>query len=398
MRYQVHRLTEAEREFLETGEAPGSYRTHEMEANIREKVEILPTRFQDLADDIEILSENNYLDAEIWADSWLELLGIELSEINEYPTDVFTHSSSEAENQLGYPTPPERFGHEIGKMICRLMLYPRVEDENVQLDVAWGFLEGMYELTDESVHDSLSQLEKRSKQKQETAEQVVGGLKTSRQAIQVSGEKINNHLAAILDEEGIETTEWMIQKVRNELQDERLEFLRKETDEEGWSVETAITPEMVREVVLESRIREKQQLREMIRKDAERVTDKAGKPTGGEVLIGVFKNANSEVSSQTIAEGLNETRDWTSRVTRIARDLAGDTDGDQEWDHREVWEDRPVLDGSKEGWRTTAYGHVLASCLSESSLQMIEINPFLPLSEEDINAALDELDMNSHLQ
>lgn len=398
MKYKVHRLTEAEREFLETGEAPGRYRTHEMEANIREKVEILPTRFQDLADDIEILSENNYLDAEIWADSWLELLGIELSEINEYPTDVFTHSSSEVETQLGYPTPPERFGHEIGKMICRLMLYPRVEDENVQLDVAWGFLEGMYELTDESVHDSLSRLEERSEQRQETAEQVVRGLRISRQEIQGSGERIHNRIADILDEEGLRPTEWMVQKVHTELQNERGEFLRKEVEEENWSVETAITSEMVREVVLKNRLREKQHLRKVIRKDAEQVIDKAGNPTGRDILVGVFEHENSEVSSRTVAEELNETRDWTSRVTRIARDLAGDTDGDQEWEHRDIWEDRPVLDGSKEGWRTTAYGDVLASCLSESSLQLIKSNPFLPLSKEDINAALDELDINSCLQ
>ena len=134
-----------------------------------------------------------------------------------------------------------------------------------------------------------------------------------------------------------------------------------------------------------------------MKQTAKQVAEKAGNPTGGEVLIEVFKDGDSEVSSRTVAEELHETKDWTSRVTRIARDLAGNTEGDLKWDHRDVWEDRPVLDGSKEGWRTTVYGNVLASYLSESSSQLIKMDPFLPLSEEDINAVLDELDIDSCL-
>ena len=400
MPYKVHRLTEKERKYLETGDAPGSYRNHEMKRNIEEKVGMLPDRFQHLNEDIKLLSENGYLDAERWADSWLNLLNIERSQEDGYPTDVFAHSSSETESSLDYPTPAELFGHKVGEMICRLMLYPRIENEDVQLDVAWGFLEGMYELTDERIDDVLPQLEERSKQTQETTEQVLRGLRTFRQETQVIEDirkRINNHIEDILEEEGINTSAWVIKEIRNELRKERLEFVRKEIGEEDWSVETAITPEMVNNALLENRILEKQQLREIIQTDAKRVTDKAGSPTGREVLVAIFEHKNSEVSSQEVVEELDTTKDWTSRVTRVARDLAGDKDGDREWEHRDVWEKHPVLDGNREGWKTTAYGNVLAYCLSKSSSQMIEMDPLLPLSEEDINAALDELDMDSCL-
>lgn len=40
----------------------------------------------------------------------------------------------------------------------------------------------------------------------------------------------------------------------------------------------------------------------------------------------------------------------------------------------------------------TEYSAVLATCLSKSSRQMIDRNPFLLLSEERIAAVLDELD------
>lgn len=115
MSHTPHRLIKREQKYLETGEAPGSYRNHELEKLVEEKVSKLPNRFQHLSKDIELLSQEGYLDVETWADGWLELLDVDTPIAGGPLGDEFTHPSPEKDYRL--TTPPADFGHDVGVMM-----------------------------------------------------------------------------------------------------------------------------------------------------------------------------------------------------------------------------------------------------------------------------------------
>ena len=196
MSHTPHRLIEREQKYLETGEAPGSYRNHELEQLVEEKVSKLPERFQQLSDDIEILKQEGYLDVDPWAEEWLELLGVDAPMADRSLEDEFTYSSSEEDYRL--TTPPADFGHDVGVMVGRLMLYPQaVGQEDVLLDLAWGFLRGLYWTADESMHDSLKTLEERSQRKRTASEQASRGFKILRRRLESTEERINGSIESL---------------------------------------------------------------------------------------------------------------------------------------------------------------------------------------------------------
>src|SRR5699024_3059133 len=98
------------------------------------------------------------------------------------------------------------------------------------------------------------------------------------------GDRINTPIEEALETEGIEPTSGLVQEVRNELEDDRFELLRKEAERDDWSIEEAITPTVVNEVLEENRIFEKRRLRGVIEEDAERLNEKGGSPKARDVF------------------------------------------------------------------------------------------------------------------
>src|SRR5699024_4916737 len=217
MSHTPHRLIEREQKYLETGEAPGSYRNHELEQLVEEKVSELPERFQHLFNDVEILKQEGYLNVDPWAEGWLELLGVEAPMADGPLEDEFTYSSSKEDYRL--TTPPADFGHDVGVMMRRLMLYPQsVGQEEVLLDLVWGFLRGVYWTTDVSIQDALKMLEERSQRRREASERASRGFENFRRISEQIGDRINTPIEEALETEGIEPTSGLVQEVRNELE------------------------------------------------------------------------------------------------------------------------------------------------------------------------------------
>lgn len=205
--------------------------------------------------------------------------------------------------------------------------------------------------------------------------------------------RVKERIGKILTGQGIELTPGLVHEVRFELEEEYSGFSL------GWEVvyddETAIedeiTAEMVTRTLEENRILERHRIRNLIEDDAQRIDEKGGTPTARSVLLEVVK-AETAVSSSDIAEGLQEKsrkmRDWTGEVTIRAGDLAGEEDGGPMAAERDIWTDRPVLQGQSSGWETTAYGEALSCYLQRPDSPI----PFFNFPEEHIEKALNELE------
>lgn len=258
----------------------------------------------------------------------------------------------------------------------------------------WGFLRGFYWNADESVHDCLTALEERSQRRRKASEQASRGFDNYRRISESIEDRINTPIEEALETEGIEPTSGLVREIRNELEDDGFELLRKEIERDDWSIKEAITPTVVNEVVEENRIFEKQRLRGVVVEDAERLNEKGGSPEARDVFEEIFQNENEMASSREVddADRLHDTKDWTSRVTTFARDLAGIKGGNSGWERRDIWNERPLLRGDKEGWETTAYGEAFGHYLRLGDSPIRKISPLYPIPEDKLEAALDELE------
>lgn len=138
--YQIHRLTENERKYVETGEISNSYRPSQMETRVQEKINLLPARIRSLFDDIELLSEEGYLDVNGWAHGWLDLLNIQQPMHQDKLKRSFTRFSDEEGYQVA--TAPDEFGYSLGIMLDELeSLSSETADELPEKDtgVVTGF-------------------------------------------------------------------------------------------------------------------------------------------------------------------------------------------------------------------------------------------------------------------
>jgi hypothetical protein len=393
MSYKAYRLTEKERTYLETGEPPGTYTPAEIEQRIEEKIELISDRFEHLSNDVELLREEGYLDVESWASGWLELMDVELPEAaaDDGLRDAFTRKSSEKE-WYTHATPPGEFGYEVGDMLYHLMLLPRgVNREDVYLDLAWGVVQGIYWFTDEHTYEGIKRLEERSQRKLKADDRLSQFADFAEQMGDL-GDEIDDRIEEILKSEGIEPTPGLVREIHNEAENEReeLPFMVWGSGEEA--IVEAYTPELVNEVIEEKRILEKRQMREIVEDDAELLDEKAGSPSARAVLLDLLESENEVDSSGEVASRLNENKDWTSRVTTVARDLAGVKNGNAGWKHRDIWDDRPVVEGDRDGWKTTAYGEVVAEYLQANDTPLSRFGPRFLISEDTLVAALDELD------
>lgn len=203
--YQVHRLTENERKYVETGEIPGSYRPSQMEARVKEKIDFLPARIRSLCNDIELLSEEDYLGPEDWTYGWLDLLDIHQPMQQDKLKTSFTRFSDEEGYSLA--TAPDEFGHDLGVMASRLMLRPAmVEYGDVLVDMVWGFIQGVYWATDESTADAVQVIEDRIVNNYDRNEQTIQALEFMTKRMSEIGDRIDTYIESVLEDEGIDVT------------------------------------------------------------------------------------------------------------------------------------------------------------------------------------------------
>src|SRR5699024_7628731 len=125
------------------------------------------------------------------------------------------------------------------------------------------------------------------------------------------------------------------------------------------------------------------------------LNEKGGSPKARDVFGEIFESENDVDSSHEIdnADRLHDTKDWTSRVTTFARDLAGIKDGNSGWERRDVWNERPLLRGDSEGWESRAYVEAFGYYLQLGDSPMRKISPLYPIPEDELESALNELEV-----
>lgn len=438
-----YELSEKEQSYLEDGTAPGSYRPHELENRIEEKVERLPDRFRALFDDIELLNRG-YFDSGDQASSerylplatdsgyhaWLDLMGFDEPQTKQAIVDEFSYTRE------GHGSAPARFGAHLGQMVNRLMRWPDfggIEEEDIVADLVWGFLRGLTfdnraarDVTEDVVRDEtadiLQQLHDRAEiyaestgdpsnltnffsrmnKRRELREQMarrVGDIlmgRTSGGTCPVFSELVER------DHDSGDTAGGLFYEVVDHLADKHLEnddpvrstgqwfaFCKEHEPLAEFDVEEYLTEQRVLSIVQERRLVERVLLRKILDADAEVLAEKSWRGVSASRLLPVIIDEES-ISSKALAKTL-ETSDYEGSVTGLAKQLAGQ----DSWPEGvTVFVDRPLLHGDASGWQPTRYGRAALHALrvvdarDEKYAQPIELSRF---PEKLLVDALDEI-------
>lgn len=366
------RLSEREYQYLELLEFPREdipaewgYRRHELENRINEKIDSLPTRFRILADDIEALSWNNYLESE----AWLKTLD-----------DIAFIGSNRGEPIYGgrrYDAPPIRpagIGELFGNIAAHLVHFgPEHSPQSVYSDLVWGFTASL-------LFEGL--INHRPSEKKQIAENVLEGVYERNaksfgrlqhfeneaferyQQSDAHRDQLHQWIRDILEEHDIEIRDPMLFHIVDEIipSDEKHDSERTEE-----LIEEYLHPKNVIGAVVDLGLAEETRLTRLLFEDADRLRAKSGRGIDVNHVLEIA-NWRGPVASSEIARAYRDKpgtpeRQPTAGVTELARDLAGERDV-QENPGREIWSERPILIGDKDGWDLTPYGTVLYEFVS----------------------------------
>lgn len=407
-------LTTAEREYLKDG-TTGGYRESRLESRIEEKAEALPSRFDRLLEDVELLKESGQLDEEIGEATWQEMLTTALKPPQEFSAAEMT------EVRPGFlpTTSLTAFARRFGNLMHHLLRNPETTEYSVIIkQLIFGFMQGLYieQLTVKSIEEKgidgivtsmcndISELAKEVEEKRESffgkgfgdalderrrADTALN--RHVRQTLYDAGilEEQPNSLKAEIEESGIDQTEKSSEEVEIIQSEEDLQetmwdqslirrtvgHLRAEkVDSDSipgtggawtdfWSQHNATTfnpeesfpPTKIIEIFEQKRILGRILLEKRIRSDVDDLEEQSWR---GVEAVGVVRSIHQHgpSSSSAINEILDSRKDHTAQITRLARDLSGE-------DHktRETWEELSLIKGDKTEWELSPYGQVLAT-------------------------------------
>lgn len=384
------RLTDDQRTYLETGDAPRSHRPHELEPKIATKINHLPARIDALFEDIDVLAEAEYLDVENWGDSWFELFDVDTDD------DIAAQFTYSLEDSLSYPAASVTFGKQLGEMVAQLMLYPKaMEYSDVQTDIVWGFIQGIAPRsareTTQFKMNCTERLEARASAEKEARAETTEQFKQHVEKMKDVGEQREKRIREYLDAINLEPTSRIVSDMKNGLEEELgIEyeygcFVGRESTVEK------ITPELVHKIVDERRLAARQTLRKYLSDGNETLesTTYDDEVSAADVLRGIPANG-----METIREIAEREEMKNPTVAKLGEFLASDStvSGDE-------WHLPPVVrvekpDGvSFADWmlETTPFGTALRS-YSNAHETMRQITPLHPIPETVLDNALDEIE------
>lgn len=433
-------LLDSEREYLEEGTAPGAYRTHEMENRVTEKTELLPTRFERLFADLELLEQGSerttdFLATETGRQAWLELLGID-----EDPSrGELERSLSFHRGELG--SAPAEFGAKLGWAVNRLMYWPvfsGLQKDDIVADLVWGFLRGLHydprragTVSEDVIRDDttaiLQQIEDRAHTHAENIQESPAGLldrsqkrqaKKREMAVRVNeilGEDypttsldmdwgfVNSGAVGERDEATSQFSYWVVAHLIdsavdqghpfNSIAQERA-FWRDYGPVEEFEAVDFVTENQVFSLVESRQLHERYDLLEQLVTDVQALAKKGWKGTAAEDVL-PYTVEQGPVSSIEIAEAIYSNRDYAASVTRLARDLAG-VEVDDRGDEIDVWTDKPLLTGERDGWEATRYGEAANHALERhlgSEANYAQPVQYMPFPSELVDNAFTEVTM-----
>lgn len=327
-------LAGGQREFIATGDS-SIYSDTKTPANaIKRKAARLPSRFQDLLDDVALLEYGGYLSETEWA---------EITAITPR-TEAF-HGENVSFTQPESANADIQFGLAMGSMIQTL--HEKAPGESDWTDVVWGFLlgfviapPGQESKEQERLGEFISALRRRKSERYQLVsrqpDQLRHVLTQQQNSRELVEEKLKEHNIKPLDV----VSDWVYKELRsrgNPITDALVDdFLEHEVNQS--------TLELANEVHLD------------LLKDAETITEQGyTHPDVDAVDVLRPLASDSDLSSHEIHTATNLPK---SNVTAIL-DRLSDSSG------TENWTIHPVVKGDRTAWNLTAYGEVVTQILYE---------------------------------
>lgn len=224
-----YRLSEKERAYLQTGTAPGSYRPHELDQRVDEKVSLLGKRVQQLIDDVALLDEVQRLEPKTWGRPWLNLLADSVGA--QGIEDPFTYDADSPfgngdEVVLGGSVLAE-LGRELGKLVSRLLVAPAgVDNTEIRADLAWGFLHGLGPNTIRAqptyLREASHVIGERAGAEIEHRKALAAGFRDNLDSWQATADNVTAHITDALHEIRDEPPEaWMVHRIEKTVEEEQ---------------------------------------------------------------------------------------------------------------------------------------------------------------------------------
>ena len=392
------RLSEKEREYLETGEVPGTYSQQNIESSVRDTVQKLPARIDVLAEDVELLDETSRktIPFEDWRDCWFEIIGLGHNPTQYEIEQGYTYSPSE---ETDYPTSGlVEFGETLGQLANTFYLAEdkdEIYDGHVQMIL--GFVNGVTQMDggtgsgdhrEKIINFTTQALTERS----ESLARIDDLTAENRSEHFENSEKARKVIREVLDEEEIQPAPApvvIMEKAKGKYIDSSSIFEpRKMRVGNDVQIKDVFTKETVLEIVEEEKLREKGAVFELIsEEDFERVIDAHWHGVeAAEMIDLMFQSEKDNMSSSEINDGLNSQKDYRKTIPKLTADLSG---------RESPWDERPLLQESRNGWKLTNYGKAMADCFSKRA-QIHGTDEVLPRypSEDLLEAAFEDLDLS----
>lgn len=379
------RLSETEYRYLENEEVPESYRedgrqrTDKLDGQVEEKVDLLSERFEVLLEDIDLMASGGFQHTDEWIDAMVSLLDLDLPAHTD-------HVKSQLEFQVALPgdevSKPQMFGRQMGQMLWHLFCFglgETVSEEEIQQNVAVGIIEGLTRKQPIGEAPIFAQevIEKLQEQARETEKDVKFVMESFDRTPDADLlEEINTNLRHLLESSDLvppsllpdrpETDSEKNFVLETYLENKLLKLIEADLSEVQISgliqepetlMDEGLTQSRIDRLIREHDLVRQQKLVNTLQEDSDRIRDKKGKGVEAVDILGVLGASDTAMSSAEIATEIGAEK-WKAGVTGLARDLSGDR-REEANRHRDIWNDRPVLSGDKDGWSLTVYGEVL---------------------------------------
>lgn len=392
------RLSESEREYLETGEIPRTFSQQNIESCVRDTIQKLPARIDILAEDVELLDETSRetIPFEDWRECWFEVIGLEHKPTQREIEQAYAYSPSD---ETPYPTSGlVEFGEILGRL-ANILYMPKDGDEidEGHIQMILGFVNAIYSMEDgvgsaDYRKNAIDFVTRELTERSETLAQIdTATAKNKMEYIEESkdnSEKARKKIKNILKKEEIEPTPspmTVIEKAkkRHITSSSPFESMKYRIGGDV-QVEDEFTKETVLEIVEEENLCEKLAAWELIEDDFHRLIDTRWKGVeADEIIDKMFQNEKNNMSSGEINDALETQKDYSRMIAKLTADLCG---------RESPWDERPLIQKSGNGWELTNYGKAVADSFS-NRIQFLghdEPRP-APPSEELLEAAFEGL-------
>jgi hypothetical protein len=358
-----YRLTETEKEYLRD---TGRYNS-DIEQRIENKFQILPSRFQDLIEDVSLMYQFGYFDKEDAELIWEDFQTMNHSPNGKLERVTLRQSSSIDSNgrvtDLQTTETVNELGHLFGSLFHMLMT--AAPDDRPWTDLLRGINLFYVTVPDGDPTDKLRNLEKISKfdaleqrapTKDSSTEIRVGTDSDSEYEYSIYKKeeltRLDSLIADVLKDNGIEPNGPLIESLQSSINSVDTNTVLVDTDDHREAIETELGRLLER-----TELRKAIRLHKIMESDIESITKKWRGPDRNKIIKAALKQkiknptGSEKMESWEIASALDE-ENSDNLVTTALKKMAKESDDPQ------LWTQYPLYEKQGDGWTLTPYGEL----------------------------------------